>query len=323
MAQMNSDSMPSKLLYAALVAVFFLTSCGNRANPAVKPQAPPPPPFEFLGSWGDKGEGPGKLDAPVAFSSDALGNIFFVDPAVDYVHKFESKGTPLLSFEDPRLRYAAGISVDAGGAIYVVDPALGNINVFFPDGTFFQTWHIAPQRNFSGPVGVGIDEVGTIYSPDFANSRIQKFNNHGRLVTSWPAPQKATSPEERPSWVAAEPDNALFVAYFNTGRVEKFSPEGRSVVSWQAADVPSGNSITLSALAVNTEFVFTMGASSAQIRVWNTDGQHKLDADLTANLGKIASPQLAITPHGELLVFDPSAQKVFRFRMHLENKEPL
>ena len=323
MAKMNFDSARWKFSCTAIVAVFFLASCGNRANPAVKPQAPPPPPFEFLGSWGDKGEGPGKLDAPVAFASDTLGNIYFADPAVDYVHKFESKGTPLLSFEDPRVRHAAGISVDAGGAIYLVDPQLGSINVFFPDGTFFQAWHIAPQRHFFGPVGVGIDEVGTIYSPDFANSRIQKLNNHGRLVTSWPAPQKPVSPEDRPSWVAAEPDNAVFVAYFNTGRVEKFSPEGTFIVSWPAGDMSAGNSGALSGLAVNTEFVFTMSASSSQIRVWNTDGQHKLDADLAANLGKIVSPQLAVTSHGELLVFDPSAQKVFRFRMHLESKEPL
>ena len=38
--------------------------------------------------------------------------------------------------------------------------------------------------------------------------------------------------------------------------------------------------------------------------------------------GTIAAPQIAVTPHAEMLVFDPSAPKVFRFRMHLENKEP-
>jgi len=323
MAKINSDFTRRKFPYAALLAIFFLTSCGNRATPTVKAQAPPPPPFEFLGSWGDKGEGPGKLNSGVAFSADTLDRIFVVDPAVDFVHKFESKGTPLLSFEDPRVRHASGIAVDAGGAIYVVDPQLGDVIVFFPDGTFFQAWHIAPQRHFSGPVGVGIDEEGTLYSPDFANSRIQKFNSHGKLVKSWPAPQNPASPDERPSWVVAEPDNAVFVAYFNTGRIEKFSPEGTSIVSWKAGDASSGNSGTLSALAVNTDFVFTMGASSSVIRVWNTDGQHKLDADLAANLGKIAAPQLAVTPHGELLVFDPSAQKIFRFRMHLPTKDPL
>jgi hypothetical protein len=74
---------------------------------------------------------------------------------------------------------------------------------------------------------------------------------------------------------------------------------------------------------VNTDFVFTMGASSSTIRVWTTDGTHKLDVDLATNLGKIGAPQLAVTPHGELLVFDPAAQKVFRFRLHLPTKEPL
>src|ERR1700722_10437560 len=103
MAKMNSEFTRWKFPYAALLAIFFLTSCGNRATPTVKAQAPPPPPFEFLGSWGDKGEGPGKLNSAVAFSVDTLDRIFFVDPAVDFVNKFESKGTPLLSFEDPRV----------------------------------------------------------------------------------------------------------------------------------------------------------------------------------------------------------------------------
>lgn len=321
----NIDSYVRRWIFfcTTLPALLFLTCCGNSAHPAAKPQAPPPPPFEFLGSWGDKGDGPGKLNSAVAFTADNLDRLYFVDPPADFVNKFESKGTPLLSFEDPRVRHAAGIAVDAGGALYVIDPQMGNIIVFFPDGTFFQVWHIAPQRHFSGPVGVGIDEVGTIYSPDAANSRIQKFNNHGKPIASWPAPAKPSSADERPSWVAAEPDNAEFVAYFTTGRVEKFSPEGTSIVSWPAGDAPSGNSGALSALAANSEFVFTMGASSSTIRVWTTDGQHKLDVDLAANLGKIAAPQLAVTPHGELLVFDPADQKVFRFRMHLENKGPL
>ena len=321
MANIHSDPMRWRLPQAALAAVFFLVSCGNRANPAPKPQ--PPPPFEFLSAWGDKGDGPGKLDEPVAFAADSLGNIFFADPAANFVHKFESSGTPLLSFEDTRVRHASGIAVDAGGAIYVADAQQGSIHVFFPDGTFFQSWRSAAQRHFSGALGIGIDEVGTLFVPDPANSRVLKFNNHGHLVKSWPAPQKAISADERPSWVCAEPDNSVFVAYFDTGRIEKFSSDGSWVTSWTAANTSSGESTPISGFAVAGEFVFTMAASSAEIRVWTMDGQHKLDADLGTSLGKIAAPQIVVTPHAELLVFDPSAPKVFRFRMHLDNKEPL
>ena len=130
-------------------AGLFAASCGRRADPAPKPQQPPP--FEFLGAWGDKGEGPGKLDAPVAFAADALGRVFFADPGAGFVHKFESSGTPLLSFEDSRLRHASGIAVDSGGAIYVADAERGNILIFFPDGTFLRAMRIAAAAPFLGP----------------------------------------------------------------------------------------------------------------------------------------------------------------------------
>jgi hypothetical protein len=67
--------------------------------------------------------------------------------------------------------------------------------------------------------------------------------------------------------------------------------------------------------------VFTIAASSAEIRVWTMDGQHKLDADLGQQLGQITAPQIAVTPRTELLVLDPSTPKVFRFRIHLDNPE--
>jgi len=321
MSNKNSDPLRWNLLQLALAAIFFLVSCGNRANPSPKPQ--PPPPFEFLGAWAEKGDGPGQLDQPIAFAADSLGNIFFADPAAGFVHKFESNGTPLQSFEDARVRHASGIAVDAGGAIYLADAERGSIHLFFPDGTFFQTWRLPAQRHFYGAFGFGLDEEGVLYAPDPEKSRILKFSNRGGLVKSWPAPQKPISADERPSWISVQPDNFVFVAYFSTGRVEKYSSDGSLMASWQAASASSGESNPLSGFAAAGDFVFTMAASSAVIRVWTADGQHKLDADLGASLGKIAAPQIAVTPHEEMLVFDPSAPKVFRFRLHLQNKEPL
>jgi len=315
--------MNSRLFPAVLAAVLFLISCGNRANPAPKPQQPSPPPFEFQSAWGDKGDGPGKLNAPVSFAVDALGDVYFADPGSGFVHKFQPGGTPLLSFDDPRLRHSSGIAVDAGGAIYVIDAAQGGINVFFPDGTFFQTWRTSPQRHFSGPVGISTDEKGTLFVPDLATSRIQKLSNRGHLLKSWAAPQKPVSPDERPSWVCAKPDDFIFVAYFNTGRIEKFSADGAPVTAWSAANSPSGEPAPITGFAVAGEYVFTMAAASSEIRVWTLEGQPKLTADLGANLGKIAAPQIVVTPHADLLVFDPSVPKVFRFRMHIETKEPL
>jgi hypothetical protein len=123
MANLHSYEQRWGFLLTVVFAAIFLISCGKRADPASKPQ--PPPPFEFLGAWGDKGDGPGKLDEPAAFATDSLGNVLFADPGSSFVHKFTPGGTPLLSFEDAPLRHAAGITADSGGAIYVADAERG------------------------------------------------------------------------------------------------------------------------------------------------------------------------------------------------------
>ena len=318
----NTNFRPKrrKISQLALITAAFLISCENRANPLPKPQAPPP--FEFLGAWGEKGEGPGKLDAPIAFTTDILGNVFFADPAAGFVHKFEPTGTPLLSFEDTRVRHASGIAVDSGGAIYVADAQRGAVVIFFPDGTFLRSLVTAPQKKSSGPLGICVDGQGNLYVPDPSKLRILKFDNRGRLVKTWPAPEKPSSPDERPSWVSAATDGTVFVAYFKTGRIEKFSSDGNWITTWIAANASSPDADALAGIALASEAVITLAASSAEIRVWTSDGQKKLEVNVADHLGAIAAPQLAVTPHAELLVFDPSAPKVFRFRMHLLNKEP-
>jgi NHL repeat len=318
MMKIDSRPGPRKFLPPLLAAMLFLASCGKTVDPAPKPPAPPP--FEFLGAWGEKGEGPGKLVAPVTFATDVLGKVYIADPGADFVHKFQAKGTPLLSFEDARVRHASGIAVDSGGAIYVADAERGNIFIFFPDGTFLRSLRSAPQRHFSGALGISVDDDGNLYVPDPTASRLVKFNSRGRLLGSWAAPAKA-APEERPSWVAASQDGSVFVAYFKTGRIEKYSSDGSLATSWIAAENPSEESEAISGMAVGGDFVFTMSAAPPEVRVWTLDGRHKLDANLAEQLGAVAAPQIAITPQSELLVFDPSAPRVFRFRMHLDSKE--
>ncbi len=299
------------ILFAAMVVI----SCGKRADPAPKPQQPPP--FEFLGAWGDKGDGPGKLDAPVAFAADALGRVFFADPGSGFVHKFESGGTPLLSFEDSRVVRASGIAVDSGGAIYIADAERGNILIFFPDGTFLRSMRIAPQRHFSGALGISVDDQGNLYVPDPAGSRVMKFDGRGRLVKTWKAPQNARSADERPLAVATAQDGSAFVAYTKTGRIEKYSSDGSWITSWMATENETATPRAITGFAVAGQFVFTAGATPPRIRVWTLDGQRKLDDDLGGRLDGVAAPQIAVTPGGELLILDPSAPRVFRFRMHL------
>jgi hypothetical protein len=305
-----------KFLLLLPASTLLLASCGKRADPAPKPQ---PPPFQFLGSWGEKGDAPGKFVAPVAIATDALGNVFFADPGAGFVDKFEAKGTPLLTFEDARARHATGIAVDSGGAIYLAGAERGNISIFFPDGTFLREMQSAPQRHFSGPLGISVDNDGNLFVPDPAGSRVAKFSARGRLIKYLAGP-KGAAPDDKPSWAAASQDGSVFIAYFRTGRIEKYSSDGDLVTSWNAAENTAAENHPIAGLAVGDGYVFTMSAAPLQIRLWMLDGQHKLDANLAEHIGEIAAPQIAVTPRSELLVFDPSAARVFWFRMNLSSR---
>jgi DNA-binding beta-propeller fold protein YncE len=252
------------------------------------------------------------------------------------VHKYESKGTPLLSFEDPSLRRASGIAVDHGGAIYVADAERGIIRIFFPDGTFFKPVQFSPQPHFTGQLGISVDEDGKLYVPDPTHSRIEKFDTQGRLMKSWPVPKDA-NPDERPTAVEPAKEDSVFVAFPKTGRIEKYSPEGMWIASWISTDGLSGDSHSMSGFAVSDDFVFTLTDAPPHIRVWTLDGQRKIDADLGEHFAGAAAPatapappvagapvselQIVVTPHNELLVFDPAIPRVYRFKMHLETKE--
>jgi DNA-binding beta-propeller fold protein YncE len=207
--------------------------------------------------------------------------------------------------------------VDSGGAIYIADTERGNILIFFPDGTFLRAMRIAPQRHFSGPLGISVDDQGNLYVPDPAGSRVVKFNGRGRLVKSWKVPQNAPLADERPLAVAVAPDGSAFVAYPKTGRIEKYSSDGSWITSWMAAESDAAVPRAITGFAVAGQFVFTFGDAAPRIRVWTLDGQHKLDDNLGGYLDGVAALQIAVTPGAELLVLDPASPRVFRFRMHL------
>jgi hypothetical protein len=314
-AKSHSTDQRRACLFIVLFIALMATSCARRADSFSKPQAPPP--FEFLGAWEDKGEGPGKLDAPVAFAADSLGKVFFADPGSGFIHKFESNGTPLFSFEDSRVLHAAGIAVDSGGAIYLAGAERGNIVVFFPDGTFLRTMRMPPQRHFTGTLGISVDVQGNVYVAEPEGSRVMKFNSRGRLAKSWKVPQNAQLPEERPSAIATAQDGSVFVAYAKTGRIEKYSSEGLWITSWNEEEKASGDSCVITGFAVTGHWVLSACSAPPRIHIRTLDGQNRLEDDLEGRLHGVAAPQIAVTPRGELLVLDPAAPRVLRFRMHL------
>jgi streptogramin lyase len=306
-----------------ILAVFLLAGCAR-----VQPQAaavPQQPPLEFIGQWGVPGEGPGQLQDPVGPAVDTFGRVYLASRGSGLLNKFDSVGVPLISFEADAVRRANGIAVDAGGGIYIADAAAGQIRVYFPEGDFLRSLPIAPERNFAGPFGFSVGVDGAIFVPDPAVGRIQVLSSQGKIERIWRVPPAAVagktssatpSKPSKPVVAAVGPDGFVYVGDAQTNRIVKFTPEGMQVASWDdSADDPA----PLLGLAVSSNYVFMLRGASPRIVVWTLDGQRRLADNLGGRLDTAASNagSLALSPAGELIVLDPGAPRVLRFRMHL------
>jgi streptogramin lyase len=294
-------------------ALLFAAGCSPTRQQAQA--APAPPAVEFIGEWGTRGQAPGELDEPAGLAVDTAGRVFIADRSTGLVQKFEVDGTPLLAFEDSSVRSAAGIAVDSGGAIYVADPRQGRIDIFFPEGQLLRQLRAVSQRGFDGPYEFSVDDRGAIYVPDPAASRIQVLSPRGRVIRAWRAGSSGNQPDH-PAIVVAGPDGFVYTGDPGSGRIVKFTREGREVAAWGQQ---AGATVSLLGLAVSPQYVFALRGASPRLEIWTLDGQQVLTDDLGGRLvgAPVSGTTIAWSPGGDLLVLDPSAPRVLRFRIHL------
>jgi DNA-binding beta-propeller fold protein YncE len=310
-------------MVVAAAAAFVLAGCSR-----VQPQAavvPQQPALEFVGQWGVAGDGPGQLADPAGPAVDTFGRVYLASRGSGLLHKFDSTGVPLISFEAEGVRHASGLAVDSGGGIYIAEAAAGQIRVYFPEGDFLRSLPIAPERNLTGPFGFSVAADGAVFVPDPSGGRIQVLSSRGKIERIWRVPPDAATggpssaaagKPSKPVVAAVGPDGFVYVGDAQTNRVLKFTREGVRVAAWDdSGDEPA----PLLSLAVSSTYVFMLRGGSPRLVVRTLDGQRRLADNLGGRLD--AAPRnagsLALSPAGELIVLDPSAPSVLRFRIHL------
>lgn len=266
--------------------------------------------LSYIGQWGTHGTNAGQLDAPTSIATDAIGDVYIADSASQFVHKFDPRGTPLLSFQDPALQHPDGITVDHGGAIYVTDSLRRATFIFFPNGDRYHELRIPTRGHSEDALSVTVADDGSIHIFDPDPGRLFTYTARLRSAQSWQPSANVPNMRIRASAVATGPNGDL---YFTAGnRILRFTPKGNFV-----SQISSPNDLS-SEFCVSRNLIFAMGADGRMVHVWSLDGQPKLDIDLSPELGQgnRAAPPVAASPRQELLVLDSPESRVLRYRIN-------
>lgn len=308
------------LLHVHLVAglltfgVSLASGCGKPAPFATA--AVPPPPIEFVGSWGTRGTGPGQLNTPVALAADMSGNVYVADAGNACVNKFSTLGEPRLSFVDDRLvLHPVGIAVDDGGGIYVTDGRRGSVIIYKPDGSRFREMRLALPAAVRASLRIAIDANGNICLAGKKPFGVRKYTWRGHTVAPWKNGASKEAASDEPSGVAAGPDGLLYVSDAARGGIRVYQRDGTVLRTLLAP----GESVSFGAIAVNGQWVVAADPQAHTLHVWSTDGAYRARQDLSAWIsGNAPSPQgVAFAPGGECLALDAPGARVLRFRLHL------
>jgi tripartite motif-containing protein 71 len=270
--------------------------------------------MEFLGEWGERGDGPGQLSQPAGIATDRNGFVYLADAGSGFIHKFDSLGSPRFSFHDPLLERPAGIAVDRGGAIYVTDSARHQVVIFFPDGRRMRRLAGGPGQRLQSPAGIAVGEDGNFYVAEQTGHRVQQFESGGKFLRSWGREGTAPGEFRAPSGIAIGPDGSVYVADTGNARVQKFTSEGEFVAAWSAPGA------ALTGVAAGGGFVLTADAATGRLQVWREGAPQPAEQELpgVSRTGTPSALHLAFGARQQLFVLDAGRARVLRFRINFQ-----
>ena len=162
----------------------------------------------FLAKWGSYGSGQGELNTPWGIAIDKEGDVYVADWKNDRVQKFSPDGKYLATIGGPGtgegdLHRPAGVAIDDEGDVYVADWGTDRLKIFTSDATFITSFvgdaeklspwaqdgvdanpdyhkarqraDLTPEKFFSRPVAVNVDEEGRIIVADQCRQRLQIY----------------------------------------------------------------------------------------------------------------------------------------------------
>ncbi len=197
---------------------------------------------------------------PEGVAVDAQNNVYVADKSHHRIRKIAPNGMTSTLAGNGTPGYAdgtggfngtamfsspSGVTVDAQNNVYVADQLNNRIRKITPDGTVTTLAGSgtlgyldgsSDVAQFSNPYGVTVDLQGNVYVADIENNRIRKITPDGTVMTlagsgtsgymDGTGGPNGTAQFLKPTGVAVDGQNNVYVAGFLNNRIRKIAPGG-------------------------------------------------------------------------------------------------
>lgn len=141
---------------------------------------------EVIASWGGQGIGPGEFNYPTDVAIAPNGGFYVADGYNDRIQQFGPEGRFIRKWGGPfainifgpfRGWFATVTSVAVGpeGSVFAADFYNDRIQKFTANGGFLTSFGVPAQGPGQSEIAVAVDAGGTVWSINFAASRVEKW----------------------------------------------------------------------------------------------------------------------------------------------------
>ena len=134
---------------------------------------------------------------------------------------------------------------------------------------FLKQWgqHGAGEGEFDACVGIAIGPNEEIYTAEFRNQRIQRFDLGGMFLGSFPVQPHAGG-------LAVDKDGNVFVAHWNSNKVAVYAPTGMLIREWGQKGTNDGEFQLPGSLAIGPDnLVYVPDQGNSRVQVFTLEGQ--------------------------------------------------
>ncbi len=257
--------------------------------------------FDFSGThlftFGQSGTADGEFRNPYAIAVDReKGFVYVADSFNNRIQKFNLDGQHLLSWNS---YYPLSVAIGPDGSVYVTEGDYV-IERFDSSGASMQSWGGAGTGDgtFYQPVGLAVDQSGSVFVADTGNDRIQSFTARGAFVATWGSTGADIGEYDEPYMIASDQRGSLYVTDKVNNRVVKTDTSGNVLLSWGGFNVPRGIAVEPTS---RDHIVFVADTNNDRVVAFNGE----TGARLFAFGGRGSGAGEFILPYGVAVYVDP------------------